>query len=44
MVAGAQARAARWWLDNGGGDRDAIVNSVVGFLVAAVAAIEAPSR
>jgi AcrR family transcriptional regulator len=43
MVAGAQARAARWWLDNGGGDRDVIVNSVVGFLEAAVAAIQ-PSR
>ena len=43
MIAGAQARAARWWLDTGGGDRDAIVKSVVGFLVAAVAAIEAPA-
>jgi AcrR family transcriptional regulator len=40
MIAGAQARAARWWLDNENADRDETVARVVDFIVAAVGAIQ----
>jgi AcrR family transcriptional regulator len=40
MISGAQARAARWWLDNKTADRDETVARIVDFIVAAVGAIE----
>jgi AcrR family transcriptional regulator len=43
MIAGAQARAARWWLDNKHIERDEMVVRVVDFLEAALGAIKAPS-
>jgi hypothetical protein len=42
MIAGAQARAARWWLDSGSLGRDEVVERVVDFLQSAVGAIKAP--
>jgi hypothetical protein len=40
MISGAQARVARWWLDNKTADRDETVARSVDFIVAAVGAIE----
>jgi AcrR family transcriptional regulator len=43
MISGAQARAARWWLDSRSVGRDEVVARVVDFLEAAVGAIKPPS-
>jgi AcrR family transcriptional regulator len=40
MIAGAQARAARWWLDHPDVERAAMVDRMVAFLVSVAAALE----
>lgn len=44
MLAGAQARVARWWLDNPRVERGEIVRSTVAFLRASLSAIEVPAQ